>query len=184
MAFDPQRLTADFARIVPDDWSPHFNTAYYEGDWSGIALRTTEGAHVPLFPNPSVDRYVETPFLDRCPYFRELLAAFLCPLKTARLLRLKAGSRILEHRDYDLGFEVGELRVHVPVQTNPAVQFFLDGTQVVMREGEAWYLDLSLPHRVENQGATDRIHLVIDCVLNDWMKSKLGVAHAPIDYPR
>ena len=39
-----------------------------------------------------------------------------------------------------------------------------------MKEGECWYLDLSLPHWVENHGKTDRIHLVIDCLVNDWLR--------------
>ena len=38
-------------------------------------------------------------------------------------------------------------------------------------EGEAWYLDLNLRHRVDNHSDTDRIHLVIDCVVNDWVRA-------------
>jgi quercetin dioxygenase-like cupin family protein len=38
-----------------------------------------------------------------------------------------------------------------------------------MHEGELWYLDFSQKHRVENNGATDRIHLVMDCKVNDWL---------------
>ena len=40
-----------------------------------------------------------------------------------------------------------------------------------MNEGEAWYLNFSLEHSVRNGGATDRIHLVIDCIVNDWIRS-------------
>jgi aspartyl/asparaginyl beta-hydroxylase (cupin superfamily) len=64
----------------------------------------------------------------------------------------------------------GELRVHVPVVTNLDVAFFLAGEQVIMQEGEAWYLNLNLPHRVENHSDIDRIHLVIDCVVDDWVR--------------
>jgi hypothetical protein len=88
-------------------------------------------------------------------------------------LKLTAGSRIREHRDYDLGFAEGQMRLHIPVTTNPDVQFFLDAHRVELQEGECWYLDLSLPHWVENRGATDRIHLVIDCELNEWLRGFL-----------
>ena len=38
-----------------------------------------------------------------------------------------------------------------------------------MQPGEAWYLNFNLPHSVANRGTTDRIHLVIDCVMNPWL---------------
>ncbi len=96
-----------------------------------------------------------------------------CPLKSVRLLKLTAGSNIREHRDDDLGWDAGEIRLHVPIITDPAVDFFLNGQRVVMREGECWYLDLSLPHRVQNRSEVDRIHLVIDCLLNDWLRATI-----------
>jgi hypothetical protein len=39
---------------------------------------------------------------------------------------------------------------------------------LILREGEAWYIDFSQPHRIDNRGTSDRIHLVIDGVVNDW----------------
>nr|HMS43742.1 aspartyl/asparaginyl beta-hydroxylase domain-containing protein [Pyrinomonadaceae bacterium] len=70
-----------------------------------------------------------------------------------------------------LGLEDGEIRIHIPVLTNPQVEFILDDQKVEMQEGEAWYLNFNLFHTVRNEGTTDRIHLVIDCVVNDWMLS-------------
>ncbi|MBV9927541.1 MAG: aspartyl/asparaginyl beta-hydroxylase domain-containing protein [Acidobacteria bacterium] len=174
-AFDPAALRADLRAVGADEWVPHFNQQYYEGGWSGVALRANGGASSRLLPDPARRlTYDDTPLLDRCPYFREVLRAFECPLESVRLLRLGAGSRILEHRDFDLGFRYNTVRVHVPVLTNPEVEFYLDGERVSMAEGETWYLDLSLPHRVSNGGASDRIHLVIDCVVNEWVRGLLG----------
>jgi hypothetical protein len=45
-----------------------------------------------------------------------------------------------------------------------------------MAAGEAWYLDLNLPHSVTNHGPTDRVNLVVDCVVNDWLDALLGAA--------
>jgi hypothetical protein len=170
LKFDPDRLKADLARLQPEEWIPHFNTSYYEGDWSGVALRAVGGRAGQLYPDPTAtDDFADTPILARCPYFQDALAAFQCQLTSARLLRLAAGSSIREHRDYKLGLEDGEIRVHIPVVTNLDVAFFLAGERVIMSEGEAWYLNLNLPHRVENHSDIDRIHLVIDCVVNDWL---------------
>jgi hypothetical protein len=43
-----------------------------------------------------------------------------------------------------------------------------------MQPGEAWYLDLNLPHAVANHGDTERVHLVIDCVLDAWLEELLA----------
>ena len=173
--FDVKRLQADLAGIAPDEWTAHFNKSYYDGLWSGIALRTSEGAHVPLYPDPTKGDYEDLPLLRRCPYIAEVLAGFACPLQLVRLLRLSPGSNIKEHRDYNLSYEDGEVRVHIPVQTNPAVEFAVDGKVLPMGEGECWYINFNLPHRIYNGGATDRIHLVIDCVLNDWLRAMFPV---------
>ena len=127
MSFDVARLQTDLAGMRPEEWTAHFNTSYYDGLWSGIALRTTEGAHVPLYPDPSKSTYVDLEVLERCPYIAEVMAAFHCPLQLVRLLKLSPGSNIKEHSDYNLSYEDGEVRVHIPIQTNPEVEFAVDG---------------------------------------------------------
>jgi len=169
-SFDGERLKNDLRNFAPEDWTPHFNTQYYEGDWSGIALRAAKSANVELYPDPTATEYVDTKWLARCAYVPEVLAAFQCEIESARFLRLTVGSNIREHRDFKLGFEDGFVRVHVPMQTNRQVEFYLDGEFLQMNEGEAWYLNFNLKHSVKNGGTQDRIHLVIDCVLNDWLR--------------
>ncbi len=169
--FDVSWLQADFAHILTGEFVPHFNTAYYQGDWSAVPLRSIGGRTDQIYPDPTAkNSFADTPFLARCPYIREALTALHCPQQAVRFLRLKAGSIVKEHRDHELGFEDGEVRLHIPVVTNPEVEFVLNQTRVVMAEGECWYLNVNQPHRVANRGATDRIHLVIDCVVNDWLR--------------
>ena len=167
------------ARLGTDKFVPHFNTAYYQGDWSALPLRSVGGNPGHIYPDPTAkSAFADTPLLAGCPYLREVLATFHCPQQSVRLLHLKAGSAIKEHRDHELGFENGEIRLHLPVTTNPEVEFALAGNRIVMSEGECWYLDFNLPHRVADRGATDRVHLVIDCVVNDWLRHLL-LAAAP-----
>ena len=68
----------------------------------------------------------------------------------------------------------------MPVVTNPHVEFYLNGSRVVMDEGECWYLRLSDPHRVANRGEVDRVHLVIDGRVNDWVTELLTGAEAAL----
>ena len=172
--FDPEALRSDLDRIAPDEWVTHFNQDYFEGEWSGVALRSNGGDSRQLYSRPASEfSFTDTPILQRCSYVRELLTQFQCALQSVRFLKLAAGSQIREHRDYDLGVKEGQLRLHIPITTNPEVQFFLDAHRLELKAGECWYLDLSLPHWVENRGATDRVHLVIDCELNDWLRDLL-----------
>ncbi len=171
LAFDGAALRADLDGLGPQDWVPHFNTGYYEGDWSGAALRSVGGTEGRLYPDPSAGgQYADTPLLDRCPAAQTALRSLACPLLSARFLRVGPDSRIREHTDLDLAVEDGEVRLHVPVVSNPEVVFLLDGAPVDMGPGEAWYLNFNLPHAVENRGRNARVHLVVDCVVNDWLR--------------
>ena len=173
LRFDSRGLQADVDALAPEDWVPHFNTGCYEGDWSGAALRSVGGVAGRLYPDPNASApFGDTPLLDRCLHARAVLQRFACPLLAVRFLRLGPGSRIREHRDHNLGFEDGEVRIHVPVSSGPGVEFLHDGEPVAMAEGEAWYLDLNRPHAVANGGDRPRIHLVVDCVVDDWLRSQ------------
>lgn len=175
--FDAALLRADVDGLDPGDWVPHFNTAYYEGDWSGAALRSVGGRAGQLYPDPAgATPFADTPLLARCPGARAALAQLRCPLLAVRYLRLGPGSRIREHSDLNLGFDDGEVRIHVPVSTDQNVEFLLNGRRVEMDEGEAWYLDLNLPHAVTNHGPRPRVHLVVDCVVDEWLGTVLGQA--------
>jgi hypothetical protein len=174
-AFDPGPLAADLERIGPDEWIEHRFRDNYDGGWDIVPLRSAAGETHPLrliHADPAATRFADTAWLDRLPAFRAALDRFLCPLRSVRLMRLTAGSTIREHVD-DLDAEAGNLRLHVPVTTSPDVEFRLGGERVGMAPGSVWYLRLSDPHSVANRGRTDRIHLVLDATLNEWLAGVL-----------
>jgi hypothetical protein len=174
LAFDAELLKADLERILVAEWKAHFNKGYYQGEWKGLALCSTTGRTNQLYtPMEDTRDASDTVILERCSYFRRVLAAFECPIRAARLLSLSPGSKILEHRDYFLGIEDGLIRIHIPVTTDARVEFFVDNRRLVMMEGEAWYIDFSLPHRVNNVSDKDRVHLVIDCRVNGWLEEMI-----------
>jgi hypothetical protein len=178
-SFEPDLLRRDLDRLSGADWTAHFVRQNYEGDWSVIPLRGPAGATHPvmmIYPDPACQHFEDTPFLRECPYFTHVLSQFDCPLQSARLMRLAPGSRIKEHTDHDLSFEDGMVRIHIPVVTSKDVIFVLNGRRLNLQTGEAWYLRLSDPHSVSNCGVADRVHLVIDAVVDDWTKRLFGEA--------
>jgi hypothetical protein len=176
LQFDPARLLADLEQLRGVEWIDHFVTQNYDGNWSAIPLRAQTGVTHPIlmvYSNPAATVFEDTPFLERMPYVRRVLAEFACPLQCVRLMRLAPGSLIKEHRDDDLAVEFGTARLHIPIATNPDVDFRLNGRRVVMDAGSTWYLRLSDPHGVANRGIGDRVHLVIDAVANGWLRAAL-----------
>ena len=62
----------------------------------------------------------------------------------------------------------------ISATSNTEVDFRLNGSAVVMAPGECWYLRLSDPHSVANRGTTDRVHLVVDAVVNDALRRMIS----------
>ena len=172
--FDPALLARDLMAMASVGWTKHFVKQNYDGDWSVIPLRAKAGATHPvmmIYSDPTATEFVDTPMLRDCPYFREVLDAFDCPLRAVRLMRLTPGSVIKEHTDLELSVEEGTARIHIPVVTNPDVEFYLNGSRIVLEAGSAWYLRLSDRHSVCNKGTTARVHMVVDAVVNGWLRS-------------
>ena len=170
MHFNATLMQEELIHFDESDWIPHFNKGYYNGDWSAIPLRSIEGNPKSIFPDPTGTKlYADTIHMTNNKYLGEVVQSFECEKIDVRLLRLKSGSIIKEHRDYGLGFEDGEVRLHIPITTNPELEFYLNKQRVTMNVGECWFLNFNYFHEVKNLGTTDRIHLVIDCKVNDWL---------------
>jgi hypothetical protein len=177
LRFDTESLATEVAALPPEAWVDHFNTGIYSGAWTGVALRSPGGMDGRLYPDPvSKVPYADTPVLLANPALRAALAQFCCPVTAARLLALAPGARIREHQDYRLGWEDGEIRVHVAITTATGVEFVLDGRPIDLPAGEAWYLNFNRPHQVTNDATVTRIHLVVDCVVDDWLMALMEKA--------
>lgn len=169
--FDVPLLQQEVNALEEQHWQLHYQIRHYEGNWSAIPLRSTDGRADDIIISPQEDpAYEDTVYLRQSRYLQEVLSAFRCPLMAVRLLKLDAGAHIKEHRDADLAFESGEVRIHIPVQTNEYVDFYLDNERMPLQEGECWYMNFNLPHSIFNKSNQPRIHLVIDARVNDWIK--------------
>ena len=181
--FEAEFLQRDLAKVRPTDWIKHYRKNHYLGDWAVAPLRSVGGHPAIIYATPSggsSNFYQDTELLGRCQYFKEVLEWFQCPLHAVRLMRLGSGAQILEHTD-DMEFnDHSEWRLHIPVQTHSEVQFWLDGTRLRMQVGEVWYADFNKPHKVDNPSPLERVHLVLDCTPNDWLRLELdkGISKA------
>lgn len=168
LTFDVPRLVAELEACKDLPWVPEAfygpggSTLTVTEDWEVLPLRSrggrvddgTAGAN-------SLEPYRDTPYMARTPYIGGLLASLDCPLRSVRLSALKPGTKIHEHSDpIDSLEKGGDIRLHVPIVTDDAVDFVLGGERLVWRPGELWYADFSKPHSVENRGSATRVHLL------------------------
>ncbi len=168
---DLELLHQALAGITAGQWLGHFNRDYFQGDWSGVVLLGAADA-VGLAPGREAT-VPRSAWLDD-PRWAQALQPLAVELVSARLLRLGPGSRILEHHDHDLEGLQADQRLHIPLLSPPAVDFMLDGQRMPMAEGECWYLDLALPHSVDNRDTRERIHLVLDCRPGPWLSKAIS----------
>jgi hypothetical protein len=173
MKFDTRRMLEELKTLENAAWLEHYDKALSSG-WVAIPFVSLDGriGDSEAQRAGSSGNYKRTSLLDRTPYFREIIDAFKCPQGRVRILKLLAGASVGEHRD--VGLEVANLafkrvRLHVPIQTNPDAIFFVGGERIHMREGGLYYANFSKRHSVHNNGTTDRIHLVLDLEVNDWL---------------
>jgi hypothetical protein len=175
LAYDVNALLKDLAICEAYNWSKHYNTADYAGDWMGISLRSASGASENILATQAKS-FQYTSLMQQCNYFREIIAGFQCSLETIRLLALAPGSHIKTHRDQGLSYSAGCFRIHIPIITDTEVAFVVDGEQLPMQAGECWYANFDLPHSVTHNGSTRRVHLVIDGIRNAWTDKLFGDA--------
>src|SRR5687767_6339120 len=153
--FDAARMTEEIAQFDESDWRPH--PQGYPGN-SALPLVAAGG-------DPSNDATAgpmrPTPHLARCPYLREVLAAFGSPIGRTRLMRIDGNAEATPHVDTNY-YWLSRVRIHVPIVTDPAVMFTCGTKSLHMRAGEAWIFDTWRTHNVVNPNPTRRVHLVID----------------------
>lgn len=174
--FDADRLKKDVERLESGAWKDHYNHSNYTGRWSTLQLRSINGSlenntaiHAGALQGGNV--FKDSVLMKECPYIKKIVDHFKMEKTAVRLMKLDAGANIKPHSDPGLNFEDGEVRIHIPAITNSQLHFFLESDRLVMEEGSCWYLNLALQHSVRNEGSAGRVHLVIDGIVNDWVKA-------------
>lgn len=157
LVFDADKLLAEIGQLGEDAWRPH--PQGYAGN-SALSLISVDG-------DPGSDSISgpmrPTPYLEACPYLRQVLASLDAVWGRSRLMRLSGHAEVPAHAD--LAYYWRErVRVHVPILTQPTVRFICGEGEVNMAAGECWIFDTWRRHRVINAANSQRIHLVADTV--------------------
>jgi hypothetical protein len=175
-AFDSARLADDASRLLHLVRSPQPGP-YHNGEWTGVAIHSAGGVQSAAPGFPSMADYAFTAEADSVPYLKEILASLPFRLQVVRVLWLPPGGVIESHFDFDTNFQFGLVRLHIPLESNPDVEFLIAGQRVDMRVGELWYGDFSQPHQVANRGGQARLHAVLDVELGDEILAQMPPAY-------
>ena len=180
ISFDPGPLRGDVAHAEAHGlWIDHWaDGVAAPGTWTVLALVAGAGDILEKGSGrlSARDGSQHAPILAELPHLRSAIETFETKVLRARLMRLKAGASIAEHRDFAYfsgqrwSFERGRIRVHIPIVGDTGVMWKLNGRALTMAAGEAWYVNVCLPHSVENRGAIDRINLVLELEVNEWLR--------------
>jgi len=76
--------------------------------------------------------------------------------------RLNPGGRIPTHIDANPSSAVPH-KIHVPLTTHPQVIFHIEDVPHHLPVGRAYEVNNLLPHSVENNSDTERVHFIFDC---------------------
>ena len=157
LSFDVDRMQAEVDAIPESEWRPH-----PQGHPGNSALPLTAVGGDPL-DDGVAGPMLPTPHLARCEYLQQVLASFETVIGRSRLMRLAGESEATLHSDTNY-YWAERVRIHVPVRTDPAIEFVCNGKSAHMGAGEAWIFDAWQLHNVLNPTGGARVHLVLDTV--------------------
>lgn len=168
--FDTSVIEKEIAQFSKSDYYDIYNPS--------VALETLWSKHLiePIGSPSDIPCFLPNEALKKCPYLLSILNTFQCEKETFRIHILDPGASIKPHRDIGYRFEDGKIRIHIPVQTNEKVQLLLNNSLVKMEMGECWYCNFHVKHEVNNNSNVPRVHLIMDCIVNDWFEEIFNAA--------
>ncbi|MFI8619025.1 TIGR03032 family protein [Acidovorax sp. NPDC077693] len=174
LAFDAARLASEIRALPEVAWQPH-----PEGHAGNAALPLMAVEGDPL--NNGVKGVMQpTPQLHDCPYLQQVMSVLQAPIGRTRLMRIDGRAEASLHVDVNYYWQQ-HMRVHVPIVTDPAVQFICGGQALHMAAGQAWVFDTWREHNVINPTHLQRIHLVIDTTGSAALSALLAQGGRPTD---
>jgi Aspartyl/Asparaginyl beta-hydroxylase len=115
-----------------------------------------------------------TPLLRKLPSLASFLESGALNIMGARLLRIDPGTFFHEHRDFVYMEKIQRYRLHLPLITNDQAFITSPGINVHFQRGFLWKLDpKATVHSACNFGTAPRIHLMLDCYVNDHLANLL-----------
>lgn len=158
LLFDADALAAEVEALEGALWQPHPS-----GLPGNTALPLVAAGGEPSRGDLLAGKMSPTPALAGCTYLQQVLGSLETVLGRVRLMRLEPGAEVAPHVDTNHYWKE-RVRVHIPVVTDPGVQFTCGDAQIHMGLGECWVFDTWRLHHVTNPAAYARVHLVADTV--------------------
>lgn len=106
------------------------------------------------------------PAYAKLPQLRPIIFGLMARCEATRLggvliTRIPPGGHVLPHADAGWHPEKYNMKVYVPILTNPHVVNRVMDEKIVMAPGDAWYFDNTVEHEVTNQGTAERVTLIV-----------------------
>ena len=112
--------------------------------------------------------------MKQLPETKALLNALGLDYFSVRIAATQPDAYLWEHADYLELDESQKLRLHIPLDTNSGARMSFSDKSVHLEKGYLWKLDPKLEHAIENKGNSERIHLILDCNMNDRLQQLLA----------
>ena len=165
------------------EFSPVITKFNKNNQWTAVSVRGYAGSIEQIGKGGVLGTLDDFNKLQNTPLYNELdmdkiLDKIPAEKERVRLMKLEAGTKIAKHTDkVDKDIKSGKIiRLHIPVVTNEnvVIKSWLKGgiAEFRMAKGECWWLDVSLPHQVDNNSDEDRVHLVVDIYNNDTIQER------------
>jgi uncharacterized protein (TIGR03032 family) len=166
---DVDEIVAEVDRLDPSSWRPH--PEGHSGN-DALPLVSANGS----VDDDSVDGDMRpTPVLERLPSLLPVFAALDAPIGRTRMMRIVPGGEATAHVDLNR-YWWDRHRVHIPLRTDPSVEFRCGDAGIHMPAGSVWVFDTWRKHNVINGSSAERIHLVIDTVGSEALTALLDDA--------
>jgi aspartate beta-hydroxylase len=172
VAYDPAKLVQGLEQISRFQIceEPTYRDPPIHARWGGASLHSIGGRWEDSSPGqPALVGFRQTELAEVAPYFKHVLDSLPCSKQSVRLSVIWPDGVINPHSDWFLGFDKGLIRLHIPITTNPDVEFVVGGERCHWQPGELWYGDFSRTHHVRNRGKAPRVHIIADVCINDFI---------------
>lgn len=122
---------------------------------------------------------IPTPDLTKLPTIRDFLETCDFPLMWVRLNKLAPGACFWEHRDYSELNAERKVRLHVPICTTQDSYLITGNRAIHLKPDTLW--NLQPDHQVHGfiNGCATRIHLIIDCYIDDELRGRVDSSYLP-----
>lgn len=157
LQFDAEKLAEEVLAFKESEWKVH------PQGFAGNSALLFVSLHGDPFNDSTKGPMEPTPYLDRCPYLKQVFASFQANIGRSRLMRIAGDSQVSAHVDMSY-YWVDRVRIHVPILTYPEVTFYCGDKTLNMKPGECWIFNTWMMHNVINGTEKPRIHLVADTV--------------------